>query len=152
MSNEHSKHRWENIVEEKGQNYQIAERNPRFIFWTCRIALQTLYFLVGLNHSVKGVLHYKAVCARCPYIARRSLIIYGVHARQHCLVTPLYFHRMGLVQPKNKVFAKRCHRLLYKFKPGNLLRDLVSFCPFSSYINIFSKFSWVFIRQWGLSS
>ena len=57
MSNEHSKHNCENVFEEKKtKTYQILERIPR------------LYFLVGLNHSVKGVLQGSA-CAlsvHCP--------------------------------------------------------------------------------------
>ena len=66
--------------------YQIPERNPRFIFWTCRIALQTHYFVVGLNHSVKGVLQCCSAAVRARHYEWTACNANGqrAHALQHC--------------------------------------------------------------------
>ena len=92
MSNEHSNTTVNGIekmfLKNKDKNFQDpgAKIQVYVLNLLHRIA-NAFFFMVGLNHSVKGVLQGSA-CAlsvHCPPVTH----YYGAHALQHCLATPL---------------------------------------------------------------
>ena len=133
MSNEQSKYHWENIFEEKGQTYQIPERIPRFVFWTCRITLQMLYFVVEWAHKCWNI----NICIKLNFFFCFFVI---THSHAWIVKWPITACRMVLWTWSGVLHIHHAGLILHGGNEGDCLRCPLSlpWCPWNAPVGIYN--------------